>query len=338
MGGWLSMWWAPSSRKVTFPSGRRVVIYSVIGEGGFSYVHQAYDPYTGELFALKKTICQTPEQLERAKWEVEVYKKLNNEYILHPVDDAVITGTNESSVMILMPLFKNGTLQDFISSPQRTTKTLPDMLTFFLRVCEAVLCFHSLNPKLAVRDIKPGNVLLTDDWHPVLMDFASVDQARVTLTSRQLVGEMQESVESFTTPLYRAPEMFNFHVGTSFDERTDSWALGCLLYAMLFGVSPFDQAVKSGSIALAVINPVKIPGSLPHSVCSLLHSMLQIDPEERVFVPQIIEMTNAALQELSPPDTAPNTTQDKQPSTPTTTTTTTTSTTTTGTSGNDSEV
>lgn len=79
MGAWLSLWWTPANRKVILTSGRKLILANLLGEGGFSFVYLVNgllqclhglpimllsDPYTGEQFALKKTICQTEEQLE----------------------------------------------------------------------------------------------------------------------------------------------------------------------------------------------------------------------------------------------------------------------------------
>jgi serine/threonine kinase 16 len=69
---------------------------------------------------------------------------------------------------------------------------------------------------------------------------------------------MYEEAEKFTTPAYRAPELYDkgldqdvLHV----DESIDVWALGCVLYAMAYLENPFDSTVlRGGNLKLAVLS------------------------------------------------------------------------------------
>lgn len=56
------------------------------------------------------------------------------------------------------------------------------------------------------------------------------------------------------TGTYRAPELFDVSTGCIIDGRVDTWALGCTLFAIMYGSSPFQAALDQGaSLALAVI-------------------------------------------------------------------------------------
>jgi serine/threonine kinase 16 len=102
----------------------------------------------------------------------------------------------------------------------------------------------------------------------------------VKLSSHADIAKAKDDVERFSTPAYRAPELFrvsscvsgqSLHYGTA-----DVWSLGCLLFAMLYGLSPFEMewrislvqgaeadgtAVWVGATFDKVLGPIPFPSS-----------------------------------------------------------------------------
>ncbi|KAG0303015.1 hypothetical protein BGZ98_007057 [Dissophora globulifera] len=156
----------------------------------------------------------------------------------------------------------------------------------------------------AHRDIKPGNVLIADDGQtPVLMDFGSMARARVKIQTRQqALFEQDVAAEKCSMP-YRAPELFDVKTGTTLDEKVDIWSLGCMLYAMAYGTSPFEtnQINQGGSIALAVLNGnVRFPtvdqdDRYSSEFRALIKAMLVVDPAMRLDIHQVIEQVDQLL-------------------------------------------
>ena len=118
------------------------------------------------------------------------------------------------------------------------------------------------------------------------MDLGSVARARVEVTSRRAALSLQESAAQLCTAAYRAPELFEVPSECTIDERTDVWSLGCMLYAMAFGDSPFD-----GSALAAVSGRLRFPNGHRYSenFCGLISWILQVDPSQRPFIGQILE-------------------------------------------------
>jgi len=157
----------------------------------------------------------------------------------------------------------------------------------------------------AHRDIKPGNVMISDEGEAVLMDFGSAIKARVNVETRQQALVQQDIAAEQSTMPYRAPELFDVKTGTTLDEKVDIWSLGCTLFALLYHYSPFESTVQTeqgGSIAMAVLNAqYKHPttgGQYSEGVKKLIDAMLKVNPADRPDIHQLIEMTDRVLQSL----------------------------------------
>ncbi|KAI8321527.1 Pkinase-domain-containing protein [Martensiomyces pterosporus] len=151
----------------------------------------------------------------------------------------------------------------------------------------------------AHRDIKLANVMLADDGRtPILMDFGSVGAARYSARTRSDALRIQDDAAENCTMAYRAPELFDVQTGAEFDERTDIWSLGCLLFALAYNFTPFEDpaAGPGASIALAAINgKYTYPKGDVYSdrLRQLVDFMLEPDPKQRPFIDQVIALTNS---------------------------------------------
>lgn len=158
--------------------------------------------------------------------------------------------------------------------------------------------------------------MVTDDGKSILMDFGSACQARIEIHSRQeaLKQQVQRTYErrgnmiTYNTCAqdiaaehcsmpYRAPELFDVKTETVLDEKVDIWSLGCTLYAMAYGQSPFEVSLndQGGSIALAVLNgQFKFPSDNRYSkeFQDLISWMLQVDPKSRPDIQQVKQDLN----------------------------------------------
>ncbi|KDQ19325.1 hypothetical protein BOTBODRAFT_184376 [Botryobasidium botryosum FD-172 SS1] len=157
----------------------------------------------------------------------------------------------------------------------------------------------------AHRDIKPGNVMISDEGEAVLMDFGSAIKARVNVETRQQALVQQDIAAEQSTMPYRAPELFDVKTGTTLDEKVDIWSLGCTLFALLYHYSPFESTVQTeqgGSIAMAVLNAqYKHPATgaqYSEGVRKLIDAMLKVNPKDRPDIHQVIEMADRVLQSL----------------------------------------
>ncbi|XP_010257846.1 PREDICTED: serine/threonine-protein kinase 16 [Nelumbo nucifera] len=267
----------------------RFRILRQLGEGGFAYVYLvkeivkdvATDGGVGGIakkvkdpsfvsddgtYAMKKVLIQTSEQLELVREEIRVSSLFSHPNLLPLLDHAIISATQEGSgnheAYLLFPVHLDGTLLDNAKAMKAKKEFFStiDVLQIFRQLCAGLKHMHSYEPPYAHNDVKPGNVLITHrKGQPplaILMDFGSARPARKQIRSRQEAVQLQEWAAEHCSAPFRAPELWDCPSHSDIDERTDIWSLGCTLYAIMYGMSPFEYALgeAGGSLQLAILN------------------------------------------------------------------------------------
>ncbi|CAN6446759.1 unnamed protein product [Victoria cruziana] len=257
-----------------------------LGEGGFAYVFLVKD-VTAEgcgtkfkdpshvsdngMYAMKKVLIQSEEQLEMVKQEIRVSSLFS-----HPN---------------LLPLL--------------------DHATIAVKLCAGLKHMHSFDPPYAHNDIKPGNVLIThrkgEAPLSVLMDFGSAAPARREVRSRSEALQLQEWAAEHCSAPYRAPELWDCPSYTDIDERTDIWSLGCTIFAIMYGESPFEFTLgeSGGNLQLAIMNgQVKWPSGSNPPYPDQLHQfvtwLLQTQVALRPRIDDIILHVDKLLSKFMP--------------------------------------
>ncbi|XP_074582169.1 uncharacterized protein LOC141838561 [Curcuma longa] len=315
----------------------RFRIVRQIGEGGFAFVFlvkevvaEGASGLAGKksgnpthisdhgTYAMKKVIIQTQEQLELVKQEIRVSSQFSHPNLLPLLDHAIIPtkdkqgGSQKHEAYLLFPVHLDGTLLDIVTVMQSKKEFFPTLavLQIFRQLCAGLKHMHSFDPPYAHNDVKPGNVLLTQikEQSPVaiLMDFGSARPARKEIRSRSEALQLQEWATEHCSAPYRAPELWDCPSHADIDERTDIWSLGCTLYAIMYGSSPFEYVLSEsgGSLQLAIMNAqIKWPSTTKPPYPDTLHQfviwMLQPQPAVRPNIDNIIIHVDKLISKYS---------------------------------------
>ncbi len=199
--------------------------------------------------------------------------------------------SDDGSLFLVMELLKGKRLSDIIES--ETDIPFDQALQVFIQICNGLS--HAHNRDILHRDIKPSNIFL---------DYTKYDTAHVTITDfglAKLVTEDQRLTKtgiSIGSPPYMSPEQAN---GSTVDERSDLYAVGCLMYEVLSGEKPFSGS----SIPHILMKHAKEPPprlseqvperSFPSEIDTIISTCLAKSPSERF---QSVSELREALQKL----------------------------------------
>lgn len=198
---------------------------------GFSMIDLVENNTTRTKYALKRITCHSVEDQEIALREIELMGRINSDNVIKVIDhtvtgqaDIVVNATSE--VYIVLPYFKNGSLQDHLNFRARNKDSMPEgqILQLFLGICEGLRAFHEAQPEpLAHRDLKTANICLSNGMEPIIVDLGSAAVARVQIRGQQEAQKLKDLAEERCSIVYRAPELFSVESYCMIDERTDIW-------------------------------------------------------------------------------------------------------------------
>jgi serine/threonine-protein kinase len=249
--------------------GNRYEPLEKIGEGGMAVVYRATDHLLNRNVAvkvLKEQFSSDSEFVQKFKREATAAASLSDNNIVNIYD----VGTQDDINYIVMEYVSGKTLKQIIKEEVRipSEKTIE----IAIQIAKAIKCAHKNN--IIHRDIKPHNILVTEDGIVKVTDFGIAKASNsVTITnSNKIMGSAH----------YFSPEQAK---GSFVDFRTDIYSLGIVMYEMVTGRVPYD-AESPVSIALKhiqepVVPPIKLNENVPESLNKLILKAVEKEPIKR---------------------------------------------------------
>lgn len=254
-----------------------------IGRGGFAVVYLARDMMLGRQVALKVLAqhrAYDPEFVRRFQQEAHAAASLNHPNIVTIFD----VGSEAGRYFLAEEYVPGRTLADLLKSGPLP---LDEAERILAEVASAL--DHAHGRGLIHRDVKPNNIMITDDGHVKLMDFGLVraaDGSSMTISAFQMEeGHLTTGAVTMGTPEYMSPEQADFDAQRPIDRRSDVYALGVVAYQMITGRVPFGGAtplaVLRGHADGAPKPPTDVNQELPAALNAVLLRALAKSPDDR---------------------------------------------------------
>lgn len=248
------------------PLPERYQVLETIGRGGMGSVHLAHDTVLDRQVAIKFLTNATAVDVERFRREARFTARLDDPAVVQIYE----LSEHEGHPFIVMQYIRGGHLGS-------QELSLPKTLAAIRRVAEALRRAHALG--IVHRDIKPQNILIDSDGNSYLTDFG---------IARDLRGSADETLSAagavMGTPALMAPEQAagkNHEV----DARSDVYALGATMYALLTGRSPHRGANLVEVLHAVIHDPAPLPRSaapqIPRTIESLIVKCMAKNKRER---------------------------------------------------------
>ncbi|XP_021291549.1 serine/threonine-protein kinase RUNKEL [Herrania umbratica] len=241
-------------------------MYEAIGRGKYSNVYKGRKKKTIEYFAIKSV---DKSQRSKVLQEVRILHSLNDPNILK------FYSWYETSahLWLVLEYCTGGDLMTLL----RQDGQLPEDSIHFLAydLVKALQYLHSKG--IIYCDLKPSNILLDENGHTKLCDFALARKlSDISKTPSSMLPQAKRG-----TPCYMAPELFED--GGVHSYASDFWALGCVLYECYAGKPPFVGREFTQLVKSILSDPTPpLPGSPSPSFVNLVNSLLVKDPAERI--------------------------------------------------------
>ncbi|CAF2086947.1 unnamed protein product [Brassica napus] len=276
-----------------------------LGSGDTGSVHLVELNGTDQLFAMKamdKTVMLNRNKVHRARAEREILDLLD-----HPFLPALYASfQTKTHICLITDYYPGGEL--FMLLDRQPRKVLKEDAVkyniFTAKASHSTSTFNFIetwDARIIYRDLKPENVLIQGNGDISLTDFdlscltscrpqlliPSIDEKKKKKQQKSqqspvFMAEPMRASNSFVgTEEYIAPEIIT---GAGHTSAVDWWALGILMYEMLYGYTPFRGKTRQKTFANVLQKDLKFPASIPASlqVKQLIFRLLQRDPKKRL--------------------------------------------------------
>ena len=271
-----------------------------IGKGSFGEVYKVSKDnkfYALKIYQIKNddknSSKENNENIKSIENEIKILSQLDNPFIvklyevfsLKPNSELLKnkeTKDEEQIMCLVLELCENGDLNDkIIEKKKRNEKfTENEVLHYFYEILQGLYYLHK--NRVIHRDLKTLNIFLTENNHIKIGDFG---------VSKKLINNNIYAYTFVGTPYYLSPEICQ---NKPYDEKSDVWSLGVVLYELITLNKPFDSESQMG-LFMKILKgkPAPINNTIKHSYSQklinlILENLLDKDPLTRFSIQQTI--------------------------------------------------
>ena len=274
-------------------------IIKLIGKGTFGEVYKVSKDnkyYALKIYQIKNDDTSSSneykESVKSIENEIKILSQLDNPFIvklyevfsLNPNSELLKNNDIEEQQMmcLVLELCENGDLNDKIKEKKQKNEFFSEneILQYFYEILQGLYYLHK--NRVIHRDLKTLNIFLTKNNHIKIGDFG---------VSKKLINNNIYAYTFVGTPYYLSPEICQ---NKPYDEKSDVWSLGVVLYELITLNKPFDSESQMG-LFMKILKgkPAPINNTIKHSYSQklinlVLENLLDKDPLTRYSIQQTI--------------------------------------------------
>ena len=250
-------------------------IISKLGEGAYSTVFKVKRNIDQKIYALKKVklLNLSEKEKENSLNEVRILASVKSNFVVSYKE--AFFDEKDNTLCIVMEFADRGDLYQKIVQHKKSAKFFEesDVWRIFIQLVKGLKALHDL--KILHRDMKSANVFLFSNGSAKLGDL------NVSKVARRGLGYTQTG-----TPYYASPEVWK---DKPYDNKSDVWSLGCVLYEMITLRPPFRAQDMEGlfnKVCKGQYN--RIPERFSDDLFQVIQFLLQVNPVSRPSCEQIL--------------------------------------------------
>ena len=253
------------------------LIQDKLGTGSYGIVYKVTKKDTNDFYVIKQISLfgLTPEQINEVKLEAKILSKIESIYVVKYYDSF----EEKNFLNIVMEYCDGGDLGKFLDEKKKTNELLNEDLiwTLFIKITIGLASIHK--SKILHRDLKTLNIFLTKQLDVKIGDLGVAKMLNQTNSfAKTLIG----------TPYYLSPELCE---EKPYNNKSDVWALGCILYELCTYKHPFN-AKSQGALILKILQdtPEPIDKKYSNELQKLSNDLLEKNDLKRLSCYDILKL------------------------------------------------
>ena len=255
---------------------KEYIIKQTLGKGSYGIVYKVQKKNTNEIYVIKQIALRglSQKEIDEVRQEAKILSSINSDFVVKYYDSF----EENDNINIVMEYCDEGDLNDFIIKKKESQTLIEEDLiwNFFIKITIGLAHIHQM--KILHRDLKTMNIFLKNGFQVKIGDLGVAKILLKNSFAKTLIG----------TPYYLSPEICQ---EKPYNDKSDVWALGCILYELCTFKHPFD-AKSQGALILKIMNntPENINNTYSKDLCNLIHLLLEKESEKRPSCKDILNL------------------------------------------------